>query len=71
MSSFKVAEDIRTASRIHARLLDAFIALTMDELAVLPTGYVEESLRESLESLRAERRAYGTMAGVMPVSNAA
>lgn len=70
-----VADEVRHACRVHARLLDAFIDLTEKELAQLTPGFVEESLTESLEKLRAARKAYGGLAGVVAVeleaSNAA
>ena len=66
-----VADEVRKACRIHARLLDAFIELTQKELNQLPPGFTEESLQESLEKLRAARKNYGAMAGVVAVSNAA
>lgn len=66
-----VAEEVRKACRIHARLLDAFIEMTQKELKQLSPGFAEESLRESLESMRAARKNYGAMAGVVAVSNAA
>lgn len=70
-SSPMVADEVRKACRIHARLLDAFIDLTENELAQLNPGFAEESLRESLEKLRTARKSYGAMAGVVAVSNAA
>lgn len=70
-----VADEVRNACRIHARLLDSFIALTEKELAQLAPGFAEESLLESLEKLRAARKSYGSLGGVTPVemkaSNAA
>lgn len=66
-----VADDVRNACRLHARLLDAFIELTQKELNQLPPGFAEESLRESLERLRAARKEYGSVGGVVLVSNAA
>ncbi|SMF73360.1 hypothetical protein SAMN02982917_4258 [Azospirillum oryzae] len=69
MPAHKVADEVRLASRIHARLLDAFIDLTERELAGLAPGFAEESLTEALEALRAARKNYGTTAGVMVVSN--
>lgn len=71
MSAPMIADEVRQACRIHARLLDAFIELTQIELEKLELGFAEESLRESLEKMRAARRSYGTLAGVVPVSNAA
>lgn len=67
-----IADEIRNACRLHARLLDAFIDMTQKELNQLaPGGFAEESLRESLERLRAARREYGSVGGVVLVSNAA
>lgn len=63
-----IADEVRTASRIHARLLDGFIAMTERELAALAPGFAEESLQESLERLRAARKSYGSMAGVVAVT---
>ncbi|MBP2227587.1 hypothetical protein J2847_000867 [Azospirillum agricola] len=60
-----IADEVRTASRIHARLLDGFIALTEGELAGLAPGFAQESLQESLERLRAARKSYGGIAGVV------
>ncbi|MCG5241743.1 hypothetical protein [Azospirillum doebereinerae] len=65
MSAPMIADEVRTASRIHARLLDGFIAMTEQELARLAPGFAEESLLESLERLRAARKSYGTTAGVV------
>jgi len=64
MSAPMIADEVRNASRIHARLLDGFIAMTEQELARLAPGFAEESLIESLERLRAARKSYGTTAGV-------
>lgn len=66
-----VADEVRHACRIHARLLDTFIELTRSEIEKLEPGFAEESLREALETMRAARKAYGTLAGVVQVSNAA
>jgi hypothetical protein len=66
-----VAEEVRKACRIHARLLDAFIEMTQKELNQLSPGFAQESLQESLETMRAARKNYGAMAGVVAVSNAA
>lgn len=71
MPNVMIAAEVRDACRIHARLLDAFIELTQHELNQLPPGFAEESLRESLETLRAARKIYGAFGGVMAVSNAA
>ncbi|HYH20249.1 MAG TPA: hypothetical protein VD995_16695 [Azospirillum sp.] len=66
-----VADEIRKACRIHARLLDSFIELTQKELNQLQPGFTEESLRESLEKMRAARKSYGELAGVVAVPTAA
>jgi len=57
----QLAEDIRESCRVHARLLDTFIAITADELAQAPKGFVADSLRETLDLLREERRLYGSV----------
>lgn len=67
MPAPKVADEVRMACRIHARLLDGFIAMTEQELAQLAPGFAEESLTESLEKMRAARKSYGSLAGVMAV----
>jgi hypothetical protein len=67
MPASVVADEVRKASQIHARLLDAFIALTEKELADLVPGFAEESLRESMERLRAARKSYGSLGGVIAV----
>ncbi|MBP2298614.1 hypothetical protein [Azospirillum picis] len=69
MPAQKVADEVRKASRIHARLLDAFIDLTEQELAALTPGFAAESLLESLERMRDARKSYGSTAGVMVISN--
>jgi len=66
MRGFAIDTEIRHSCHVHARLLDAFIALTQAELSNHAPGFVEESLGELLENLRAERRAYGALGGVMP-----
>ncbi len=71
MSSSMATDEVRKACRIHARLLDAFIAMTENELSQLSSGFAEESLLESLENMRSARKSYGSMAGVITVSNAA
>lgn len=71
MPASAVADEVRKACRLHARLLDAFIELTQKELNQLPPGFAEESLRESLENMRAARKTYGSAGGVFVVSNAA
>lgn len=71
MSTSVLGDEVRVACRLHARLLDAFIDLTQKEINQLPPGFAEESLRESLERLRAARKEYGSVGGVVLVSNAA
>jgi hypothetical protein len=62
-----VADEIRQACHIHARLLDAFIDLTEKELALLAPGFAADSLEESIEKLRIARRSYGSLGGVIAV----
>lgn len=71
MPGLTIAAELRKACRIHARLLDAFIDMTEKELHQVPPGFAEESLREALEEMRSARKQYGSMAGVVVVSNAA
>ena len=66
-----VADEVRKASQIHARLLDAFIDLTQRELDLLPPGFTAESLAESIEKLRIARKSYGSLGGVIAVPVAA
>jgi len=67
-----VSEDIRESCRTHARLLDSFIALTLQELEHASEGFAADSLRETLDLLREERRFYGTaVPAVQLVSRAA
>lgn len=56
-----VSAEISESCRAHARLLDSFIALTIDELEQASEGFAADSLRETLEQLREERRFYGTV----------
>jgi hypothetical protein len=65
-----IESDIRQSCHVHARLLDAFIALTAAELERCAQGFVEESLSELLETLRSERKVYGALGGVMPIQAA-
>ncbi|QJE72581.1 hypothetical protein HHL28_05240 [Aerophototrophica crusticola] len=67
MRGVMIESEVRHSARVHAGLLDSFIALTEAELARHANGFVEESLRELLETLRNERRAYGVIGGVAPV----
>jgi hypothetical protein len=66
-----IASELRSACRVHARLLDTFIELTRVELERQTCAFAQESLRESLELMRADRKAYGAMAGLIAVSDAA
>ncbi|WP_207459560.1 hypothetical protein [Azospirillum sp. SYSU D00513] len=66
-----VADEVRQACQIHARLLDAFIDLTQRELESLAPGFVSESLTESIEKLRIARKSYGSLGGVIAVPVAA
>jgi hypothetical protein len=75
MRTNQLVEDIRSACHVHARLLDAFIALTTAEIERLPPGFTQESLRELLDHLRLDRRNYGCVAPLRavetPLGNAA
>ena len=66
-----IAPEIRSACRVHARLLDTFIELTRAELDNQTCTFAQESLRETLEMMRADRKAYGALGGLIAVSNAA
>ena len=66
-----IAPEIRSACRVHARLLDTFIELTRAELDKQTCTFAQESLRETLEMMRADRNAYGALGGLIAVSNAA
>ena len=66
-----INDHLREACRIHARLLDSFIELTRAELEKLQPGFAEECLRDFLATMRADRKTYGTIAGLVPVENAA
>ena len=66
-----ISPELRSACRVHARLLDSFIELTRVELEHQTCAFAQESLRESLELMRADRKAYGAMAGLIAVSDAA
>jgi hypothetical protein len=67
MASSPIAAELRNASRVHARLLDGFIEMTRTELDKQSCSFAQESLREMLESLRADRKHYGTLAGLVAV----
>ncbi len=71
MQTLELAPEIRNACRIHARLLDQYIDLIRTELDKQTCSFAQESLRETLENARADRRNYGTMAGLVAVDDAA
>jgi hypothetical protein len=71
MAQAKIAPELRAACRIHARLLDSFIELVRMELDKQTCSFAQESLRETLESLRNDRKSYGALAGLVAVENAA
>ena len=66
-----IASELRSACRVHARLLDTFIELTRAELDRQTCTFAQESLRETLETMRADRKAYGALGGLIAVSDAA
>ena len=66
-----IAPELRSASRVHARLLDSFIELTRAELERQTCAFAQESLRETLELMRADRKTYGALGGLIAVSDAA
>lgn len=66
MRAVAIKTDVRHSCLVHARLLDAFIALTTAELDRQGNGFVSESLTELLESLREERKVYGVLGGIAP-----
>ncbi|WP_119678758.1 hypothetical protein [Indioceanicola profundi] len=68
MRGFAIESEIRHSCHVHARLLDAFIALTQAELNRHGPGFIEESLSELLEALHNERKAFGAIGGVIPAS---
>ena len=51
-----IAPELRSACRVHARLLDSFIELTRAELDRQTCAFAQESLRETLELMRADRK---------------
>lgn len=72
MTPMMLSSDLRSSCRVHARLLDAFIDVTRAELDRQTCSFVQESLREMLDGLHADRKAYGALAGpVAVVDNAA
>lgn len=71
MRGVAIETEIRRSCHVHARLLDAFIALTTAELDRQGPGFVEESLQELLETLRTERKIYGIAGGIMPIQTPA
>ncbi|OYQ33552.1 hypothetical protein CHU95_14295 [Niveispirillum lacus] len=68
MPAQPIAPHIREAAIIHARLLDRLIAETEVEAERADCRFVQESLREWLAVLRAERRVYG-LAATLLVAN--
>ncbi len=68
MRGVAIETEIRRSCHVHARLLDAFIALTAAELDRHSSGFVGESLQELLEALRTERKVYGVAGGIMPMT---
>ncbi|MFC7332962.1 hypothetical protein [Rhodocista pekingensis] len=69
MRGIAIESEVRHSCRVHARLLDAFIDLTREELGRHTPGFVEESLRELLETLRTERKLYGSLGAITPVAH--
>ena len=61
-----IASELRSACRVHARLLDSFIELDRQTCV-----FAQESLRETLELMRADRKHYGALGGLIAVSDAA
>ncbi len=68
MPAQPIAQHIREAAIIHARLLDRLIAETEAEAERAEGRFVQESLREWLIVLRAERQVYG-LAATLLVTN--
>jgi hypothetical protein len=52
-------------------LIERFIEVTEAELAGQTDTFVRESLEDLLYTMRHDRRGYGALGGVMPVSEAA
>ncbi|MBP7335744.1 hypothetical protein [Niveispirillum sp.] len=73
MPAQPIAQHIREAAIVHARLLDRLIAETEIEAEQAAGQFVRESLREWLGVLRAERQVYGLAATLLvtKVENAA
>jgi hypothetical protein len=73
MTDVRRYTDLRIAqsSRVHARLIERFIEVTEAELASQTDTFVRESLEDLLHTMRNDRRGYGALGGVMPVSEAA
>ncbi len=73
MTDVRRYTDLRIAqsSRVHARLIERFIEVTEAELASQTDTFVRESLEDLLYTMRHDRRGYGALGGVMPVSEAA
>jgi len=73
MPAQPIAQHIREAAIVHARLLDRLILETEQEINLSSDQFVTESLREWLGVLRAERRIYGMPATLLvtKIENAA
>lgn len=73
MPATPIAQHIREAAIVHARLLDRLIAETEAEMGREHRPFVVESLREWLGVLRAERQTYGMAATLLvdKIENAA
>ena len=73
MPAQPIAQHIREAALVHARLLDRLIVDTETEMANQHSPFVIESLREWLGVLRTERQTYGMAATLLvaAVENAA
>ena len=73
MPAFPIAQHIREAAIVHARLLDRLIAEAEAEIERAERPFVQESLREWLGVLRAERQVYGLAATLLvtKIENAA
>lgn len=59
--------EIMHAARVHAVLVDAFMAMTQDELERVGPGFVADSLGEMLENLGQEHGLYGLIASATPL----
>lgn len=65
MPAHPIAQHIREAALVHARLLDRLITETEEETRRDHGPFVQESLREWLGVLRAERQIYGAAATLL------